>query len=154
MGDFTLIELLVVIAIIAILASMLLPALKKARGAAQCISCASNVKQITNATFMYLNDYNEWFPPNGRWSGVATVSPSYAAIISSYLDKAVLDSNLQDCKVLWCPSILSDLPPNFHFDAVYLNYGMNRAISYGTNPGVQRKLTELPGSPAKADPVY
>jgi prepilin-type N-terminal cleavage/methylation domain-containing protein/prepilin-type processing-associated H-X9-DG protein len=60
---FTLIELLVVIAIIAILASLLLPALRKAKGASQRIACMSNEKQILAAFRMYLGDYNGYFNP-------------------------------------------------------------------------------------------
>jgi prepilin-type processing-associated H-X9-DG protein/prepilin-type N-terminal cleavage/methylation domain-containing protein len=59
---FTLIELLVVIAIIAILAAILFPVFAQARGKARQAVCGSNLKQISLAWLMYMQDYDETFP--------------------------------------------------------------------------------------------
>ena len=59
---FTLVELLVVVGIIAILIATLMPALRKARQAAQEASCASNLRQLMIGVHMFANEHKGHFP--------------------------------------------------------------------------------------------
>src|SRR3712207_8184107 len=62
---FTLIELLVVIAIIAILAAILFPVFAQVREKARQTQCLSNLKQLATTFSLYVQDYDETFPPLG-----------------------------------------------------------------------------------------
>ena len=68
---FTLIELLIVIAIISILAAILFPVFARARESARRASCMSNLKQIGLGMMMYVQDYDEVYPPRYvGWQGM------------------------------------------------------------------------------------
>lgn len=84
-GAFTLVELLVVIGIIALLISILLPALNKARRAAQTVACASNLRNILSAMQMYAQENNNYFP-GGPGSSARFLFTSTWAANSTYSD--------------------------------------------------------------------
>jgi prepilin-type N-terminal cleavage/methylation domain-containing protein/prepilin-type processing-associated H-X9-DG protein len=66
---FTLVELLVVIGIIALLISLLLPALGKARDAANTIACLANLRSAGQAMQIYVAEYNGFLPGSANTSG-------------------------------------------------------------------------------------
>ena len=78
-SGFTLIELLVVIAIIAILAAILFPIFSSAKERGRQVKCLNNLKQLTNAFLLYVDDndgqvpriapYCTWPYPAPNWCG-------------------------------------------------------------------------------------
>ena len=107
---FTLIELLVVIAIIAILAAILFPVFAQAREKARQASCASNLKQIDTGFLMYIQDYDENYPPwtanaCGTYPGGAfDIHYTYNNLVAPYIKNGV-DVNTGNLGQVWaCPS--------------------------------------------------
>jgi prepilin-type N-terminal cleavage/methylation domain-containing protein/prepilin-type processing-associated H-X9-DG protein len=59
---FTLVELLVVVGILAMLAAILFPVFAQAKEAAKRTECLSNVRQLSAAMLMYLDDHDGAYP--------------------------------------------------------------------------------------------
>jgi prepilin-type N-terminal cleavage/methylation domain-containing protein len=101
---FTLVELLVVIAIIGILAAILLPALAKAREQARRVSCASQLRQLSQLLYLYANerDNNDRFPfcQDQRLTFMFESDVFYPEYLS-------------DAEVVACPSDPDNGPTNF-----------------------------------------
>jgi prepilin-type N-terminal cleavage/methylation domain-containing protein len=110
-AGFTLVELLVVIGIIALLISVLLPALNKARAAANRIACASNMRQIGVAFANYLVESKGVYPPavyNDDWrlsSFNRLKSVGFDGLLRKYVGAPHLDPKQPaDLSVFKCPS--------------------------------------------------
>lgn len=79
---FTLVELLVVMAIIGILIALSAAALPRALMAGQRTACTSNMRQIGQATLLYVAEHRGHFPPT-RHS--ATANEAWIFLLSPYL---------------------------------------------------------------------
>jgi prepilin-type N-terminal cleavage/methylation domain-containing protein/prepilin-type processing-associated H-X9-DG protein len=114
-NGFTLIELLVVVAIISVLIALLLPALGKARQAAQVSVCQSHVKNIWTATRLYIDSNNGYGPyyyyPTlyPRWWNLVLLNTKYL------LDYSLLD----------CPTAANETTHSYQGRTRGLVYGLN-----------------------------
>jgi prepilin-type processing-associated H-X9-DG protein len=167
---FTLVELLVVIGIIALLISILLPALNKARGAANEVKCLSNLRAIGQAVVMYSQANKGSILPSVIWKD----APTNEAIVdywptlliaAKYLPAQNADGNVSNpgalSSVLICPSANDVVNENSPFDGskpddpdivlsdtgkwTYSSYGIN-ATSYPKNGATQSLVDMFPSS--------
>ena len=100
--SFTLIELLVVIEIIAILASMLLPALNKAKAAANSSKCVNNMKQLGLMSMLYASE-NDDNMPGGQWVTGINPDRTWMQLLGPYYGSPNI-WDIQDIAGWFCPS--------------------------------------------------
>ncbi len=104
---FTLIELLVVIAIIAILAAILFPVLDKARQRSQTADCLNNMKQLQVAYRMYVDDDNDYLPPNEVIPDLDVswvLGDAQSDVTTSNIQNGLLFHYSQQVKIYVCPA--------------------------------------------------
>lgn len=117
---FTLVELLVVVAIVAVLLGITVPAVSRARVAAQRTACAAKLHGVGVGLTTYINQTNGFLP-------YAAVLPSLGT--SSHPGIAeTLDKELDSDKALLCPS---DQHPQGgrYFDSEQSSYAFNTMLN-------------------------
>src|SRR6185369_11483942 len=97
-SGFTLTELLVVVGLITVLISLLLPAMGKARAAANSAACLSNLRQLGTGWTMYIAE-NRGRLPDDIWS--TPTAPEVAWMLSW---PGVLESYKVRGDALLCPA--------------------------------------------------
>jgi prepilin-type processing-associated H-X9-DG protein/prepilin-type N-terminal cleavage/methylation domain-containing protein len=138
---FTLTELLVVIAIMGILAALLLTAVSLAKGKAQRIQCANNVRQLGVGLHLFLFDNGTY--PLG-YDGM--IDTNYANTWGQALERTFSNHKLTELKGIWhCPAFHP--PPSLEEqdDYGYNGFGVGSFIAdetfgLGGHKGVLAKL--------------
>jgi len=146
-NGFTLIELLIVIAIIAILASMLLPVLSSAQRRAQALQCMNNTKQLGTATFVYLNDNNDFYPYGVDISDTTWSDPTAWHIMFLQYIGGVTNLNGLGSKVYICPADTKGTPIK------YPSGDMLFQEDYRANDYIFRDSTRNKGNPLRSTTI-
>jgi prepilin-type N-terminal cleavage/methylation domain-containing protein/prepilin-type processing-associated H-X9-DG protein len=111
---FSLVELLTVIGIIALLIAILLPALKKARDAANFVVCQSNIHQVALSLRLYAQDNKDMLPgtltqsaysENLTWDGYGNaLFQQNPTQYSHPMQTSVMYKYISNLRVLKCPA--------------------------------------------------
>jgi type II secretory pathway pseudopilin PulG len=143
MKNFTRTELIVVIVVIFCLAGMLLPPLGGAREKARRISCASNLKSIGHALFLYANDYNKVFSSGMTSNSVATTLTAKAG----GLNRLICLDYLSDTATYNCPSTTDEPAKDGNTITTLVT---ERTCSYIYAPGLMTGTSDVYGNPDSA----
>lgn len=139
---FTLVELLVVIAIIGVLVGLLLPAVQAAREAARRAQCASNIRQIMQATINFESSKKQ-YPGYQEAFGTAGNSFKAGSWVVSILP-FIEQQNLRDVwddsstNALWfsaaAPRTFNPSSSEMQAENFYPNINLLRCPSHPRNP--------------------
>ena len=136
----TLIELLVIIVIVAMMAGMILPA-GRAPGKGRRIRCASNLRQLGLASIIWAEDNGKQTPrrsdgnpatprlANVSWPSTGTPAAP-ATSPYTYLVFAAMSNELNDPKILVCPTDDRPARTNFGNDLIGPTGAHNLGVSY------------------------
>jgi prepilin-type N-terminal cleavage/methylation domain-containing protein len=147
-GGFTLVELLVVIGIIAVLMGLLLAAMASARRSARCAACLSNLRQLGQAHWMYVNENHGYIIQAGlaHGGGGAREGVAWINTLQGYYKTPLVIRSPADDSPYWPGGL--PIPNSGGKQFRRTSYGINNFLDRSTCPwgGPYLKINQVPKS--------
>ena len=132
---FTLVEMVIVIGILAALAALLLPAVSRAREQAKSVKCLSNLRQLAQAAFAYVEVYDGSFPLSTQGGGLEWDFDSR----STPIRPGILWMGATTLSIHQCPSYdgrsgtKTDPFTGYNYNTSYIGGGVGETTPLGTS---------------------